>query len=267
MEPVGVARRAVAVLIDSILLFIVGYLVAALAGQTTPEGFEIRGAPFFLWIAIALTYFIVQEGLQGTTLGKRVMRLKVVKEDGAPIDWQASIARNVLRLIDGFLFYLVGAIVIRVSKRKQRLGDMAAKTIVVSARSWIGIAAVAVLALAGSGEALAGSPRYADLVLSAARDGAAAVVFKPATPRIFLRAKLVDVAAGSTVKGAWIAEKTRVAPPDYKIDEKELKIYPMMNEVTYSLSRPNAGWPEGDYRVDLYIDNKPAGHVKFRVAK
>ena len=236
MEPVGVGRRAVAVLIDSILLFIAGYAVAALSGQTTSTGFEIRGAPFFLWVAISLAYFIVQEALQGTTLGKRVMGLKVVKQDGTPMDWAASIARNVLRLVDGFLFYLVGAIAIWASKQRQRLGDMAAKTIVVSARSWIVMAVAALLAIGGSHEVLAGSPHYSGLVLSDARDGAA-------------------------------VEKTGVAPPNYKIDEKELKVYPMMNEVTYSLSKPNAGWPVGEYRVDLYIDNKPAGHVKFRVAK
>lgn len=267
MEPVGVGRRAVAVLIDSILLFIAGYAVAALSGQTTSTGFEIRGAPFFLWVAISLAYFIVQEALQGTTLGKRVMGLKVVKQDGAPMDWAASIARNVLRLVDGFLFYLVGAIAIWSSKQRQRLGDMAAKTIVVAARSWIVMAAAALLAIGGPHEALAGSPRYSELVLSDARDGAAVTVFKPGTPKVFLRAKLVDVPAGATVKGAWIAEKTGVAPPNYKIDEKELKVYPMMNEVTYSLSKPNAGWPVGEYRVDLYINNKPAGNVKFRVAK
>jgi uncharacterized RDD family membrane protein YckC len=59
------------------------------------------------------------------------MKLKVVKEDGEKPDWQAAVVRNVLRIIDGFFFYLVGAIVIWASKKKQRLGDMAAKTLVV----------------------------------------------------------------------------------------------------------------------------------------
>jgi uncharacterized RDD family membrane protein YckC len=267
MEPVGVGRRAVAVLIDSILLFIVGYLIAALTGQTTATGFNMTGAPFFLWLAISLAYFIVMEATSGATLGKRVMHLKVVKQDGTPMDWQASIARNVLRLIDGFLFYLVGAIVIWVSKTKQRLGDMAAHTIVVSARAWIPALLVLAFACGHAPETLAGSPRYTDLVLSDAKNGAPKKAFKPGTAKIFLYAKLVDVPSGSVVKGAWIAEKTRVAPANYKIDEKELHIGPMMSEVTYSLSKPNAGWPVGDYRVDLFIDNKPAGNVKFKVAK
>lgn len=131
MQAVGVGRRAVAVIIDSIILFIVGYIVAALTGNTTSTGFAMTGAPFFLWLFLGLGYFVVLEALQGATLGKRVMGLKVVKQDGGAMDWQASIIRNVLRLIDGFLFYLVGAIVVWVSKSRQRLGDMAAHTLVV----------------------------------------------------------------------------------------------------------------------------------------
>ena len=53
---------------------------------------------------------------------------------GEPLDWQASIVRNLMRIVDGFCFYLVAAITVWVSKRKQRLGDMAAHTLVVKAR-------------------------------------------------------------------------------------------------------------------------------------
>jgi uncharacterized RDD family membrane protein YckC len=131
MEPVGVGRRAVAVIIDSILLMILGYIIAAGTGGTTSSGFNMQGAPAFLWLAISLGYYIGMEGTKGATLGKMAMKLKVVKEDGEKPDWQAAVVRNVLRIIDGFFFYLVGAIVIWASKKKQRLGDMAAKTLVV----------------------------------------------------------------------------------------------------------------------------------------
>ncbi len=134
MEAVGVGRRAVAILIDSVLLFIVGYIIASFTGGTTSEGFAIHGAPAFLWLGIGLAYYIVMEATRGATLGKMAMKLKVVKQSGEPLDWQASIVRNVMRLIDGFCFYLVGAIVVWVSKKKQRLGDMAAHTLVVKAQ-------------------------------------------------------------------------------------------------------------------------------------
>jgi uncharacterized RDD family membrane protein YckC len=135
MQPIGVGRRAVAVIIDGILLMIVGYALASILGGATSSGFDLQGGPAFILFGVALAYFIVMEATTGQTLGKMAMKLKVVKTDGAKVDWQASIIRNLLRLIDGFFFYLVGAIVIWVSKSKQRLGDMAAKTIVVSSKT------------------------------------------------------------------------------------------------------------------------------------
>jgi uncharacterized RDD family membrane protein YckC len=134
MEAVGVGRRAVAIIIDAVLLFIVGYLIALATGGTTGEGYTLNGGPAFVFFAIAIAYYIVMEKMWGATLGKKAMGLKVVKEDGAPLDWQASIVRNIMRIIDGFCLYLVGAIAVWVSKKKQRLGDMAAHTLVVKAQ-------------------------------------------------------------------------------------------------------------------------------------
>jgi uncharacterized RDD family membrane protein YckC len=135
MQGVGVGRRAVAVIIDGILLFIVFYAVAFATGSTSMEGYRMTGAPALISFAIAFGYFIVMEATKGATLGKMAMGLKVVKQDGSAMDWQASIIRNLLRIIDGFFFYLIGAIVVWVSKSKQRLGDMAAHTLVVSSKA------------------------------------------------------------------------------------------------------------------------------------
>lgn len=132
MENVGVGRRAVAVIIDSILLMIVGWALAKVMGSTTASGFDLQGGPALLWFLIAMGYYVVMEATSGATLGKKAMGIKVVKADGGgAINWQAAIIRNLLRIIDGLFFYLVGAIVIWVSKSRQRLGDMAAKTVVV----------------------------------------------------------------------------------------------------------------------------------------
>ena len=131
MEAVGVGRRAVAVIIDSVLLGVLAYLIAMTTGGTTEAGFQLQGGPFFVFSLIGLAYYIVMEKLKGATLGKMAMGLKVVKDDGQPLDWGASVIRNLMRIIDGQLLYLVGAITVWVSKRNKRLGDMAAKTIVV----------------------------------------------------------------------------------------------------------------------------------------
>ena len=81
-----------------------------------------------------MLYFIVLEATQGATLGKMALGLRVVRTDGSPISWTESIIRNLLRIIDGLFIYLVGAIFIWTSPLKQRLGDRAARTVVIRRR-------------------------------------------------------------------------------------------------------------------------------------
>ncbi len=133
MQAVGVGRRAVAVIIDGILLFVVFYVLALATGNTNVEGFRMTGAPALGSFLIGFGYFIVMEATQGATIGKIAGGPPEVGEeqDGSAMDWGASIIRNLLRIIDGFAFYLVGAIVVWVTKSKQRLGDLAAHTLVV----------------------------------------------------------------------------------------------------------------------------------------
>jgi hypothetical protein len=112
----------------------------------------------------------------------------------------------------------------------------------------------------------AGEPRFENLVLSDAKGGAAKNVFRPNTARIFLTTSLADVKSGSKLKGVWIAEKTKVAPSNYQIDSTEMTVGRLMNLATFSLRKPKAGWPTGEYRVELSIDGKPASTVRFSVA-
>ena len=67
------------------------------------------------------------------TVGKMAMGLRVVKAaDGSPISWGESIIRNLLRIVDALpFFYILGMILIAVTAKKQRVGDLAASTIVV----------------------------------------------------------------------------------------------------------------------------------------
>jgi uncharacterized RDD family membrane protein YckC len=77
-------------------------------------------------------YYTLLEGRYGQTLGKWFCKIKVIKEDGsAPIGYSAAAIRTVLRIIDGLIDYLIGAILIWTSEKKQRLGDRLAHTIVI----------------------------------------------------------------------------------------------------------------------------------------
>lgn len=79
-----------------------------------------------------MAYYILLEGYTGQTLGKMLVGIKVVKEETGEIPGiKAAAIRSVLRLVDGFLSYLVAFIAVLASQKNQRLGDMAAHTLVV----------------------------------------------------------------------------------------------------------------------------------------
>lgn len=135
MDRVGVGPRALALIIDS-LIFVLGACCVSLITTLGSGGeFETTGGPAWIingiFTLVFLGYFIVLEGTSGVTLGKRVLKLKVVKIDGSPIEMREAVIRNVLRIVDGFFFYLVGAVLIWTGPNKQRLGDRLANTIVV----------------------------------------------------------------------------------------------------------------------------------------
>ncbi len=133
----GVAIRFVALLIDSIILWIIAFILGFLFGgfntgfYMSPR-FAFSGWAIVIFI-IYIAYFTYLEGTRGQTIGKRAMGIKVVRENGSPIDIEAAFVRNILRVIDGLFAYLVGAILIWTSHKKQRLGDRAAKTVVIKA--------------------------------------------------------------------------------------------------------------------------------------
>ena len=78
-------------------------------------------------------YFIIFEWrFNGRTPGKRLLGIRVVRDGGFPVDFTASVVRNVVRVLEfGLGFYTVSAIATLLSPLNRRLGDMAAGTIVV----------------------------------------------------------------------------------------------------------------------------------------
>ncbi len=89
---------------------------------------------------VVLSYFVLSIGYgvatewfwRGQTVGKRLLRLRVMDERGLRLQFSQIVIRNLLRFIDMLpAFYLVGGLACLFSKRSQRLGDFAANTIVV----------------------------------------------------------------------------------------------------------------------------------------
>ncbi len=140
-----VVNRIVAIIIDTIILMIVmavislplglqAYMMNSMTDPMAAASMWATASVFSLVaIIINLGYFVYFEGTTGQTLGKRIVNIKVVRQDGKPMTYMDALIRTILRIIDGLALYLVGLIVILASKEKQRIGDMAAKTLVVKA--------------------------------------------------------------------------------------------------------------------------------------
>jgi uncharacterized RDD family membrane protein YckC len=140
LENAGIALRFVAVLLDAVIVFIpLGIVVGLMTGGGYTErgqgyanaGINVGGNAFWLLLALGLGYYIVCEAATGATLGKRMVGIRVVDENGDSVTLGAAVVRNLLRLVDALFFYLVGFLFALTSRRGQRLGDRAAHTIVV----------------------------------------------------------------------------------------------------------------------------------------
>jgi uncharacterized RDD family membrane protein YckC len=85
------------------------------------------------FFVVSIGYGILTEWYwHGQTLGKRLLRLRVMDEQGLRLQFSQVVIRNLLRFIDSLpVLYLVGGLVCLLNQRAQRLGDFAANTIVV----------------------------------------------------------------------------------------------------------------------------------------
>lgn len=120
-------NRVVAYIIDAIIVGLaIAVLVFILDVIDFPQWFQ--GLVAFV---IYYGYFTYMEGTTGQTIGKRLIGTRVVTVDGSPISMGSAAIRNLLRIVDTFFFGLVGLVLIIVTQKKQRVGDMAANTVVI----------------------------------------------------------------------------------------------------------------------------------------
>jgi uncharacterized RDD family membrane protein YckC len=127
----GLGSRFVARLVDSLIQLVIIIALSILAARLH-DGWVLF-VVFILVFAVIFGYDIPFEVLgSGRTPGKRVAGLRVVRRGGQPVGFIASVLRNVLRIID-FLpnVYLLGTLLVIVTRDNQRLGDLAAGTLVV----------------------------------------------------------------------------------------------------------------------------------------
>ncbi len=148
MPLAGIGSRFIALLVDS-LIWLAGIILLVLllvlfpqnntaASETSEKSKEwaVAIVIFFIFL-LNWGYFTLFEAFwNGRTPGKRVARIRVIQRSGRAIGLFESMARNLVRYVDQFpFFYAVGVVAIFCTRQHQRLGDLAAGTLVVRDRA------------------------------------------------------------------------------------------------------------------------------------
>src|SRR6185437_9233189 len=109
-ETPKIAKKSVrvgAAITDALIIFIVGCVIGYFWGTPLEDGsigFHLEGWPAIVWFATIFVLMPLQEGFTGKTIGKRVAKIKVVKEDYSDCTTANAIVRHLLDAVDMAFF-------------------------------------------------------------------------------------------------------------------------------------------------------------------
>ncbi|HEY6105395.1 MAG TPA: RDD family protein [Anaeromyxobacteraceae bacterium] len=144
LDVAGLGGRALAYLVDLLVIFlfwVAALLVYSIAGDLLRRiqemSFGAQALAVVLFFFTGWAWDVAWEvAWGGQTPGKRLLGLRVVGRDGAPVSFVESLLRNVLRAVEVPLLYAPGVLMVALTPRHQRLGDMVAGTLVVKDRAY-----------------------------------------------------------------------------------------------------------------------------------
>jgi len=139
----SVGERILAFLIDLLLFMVYLYvleLITDAMSMAISDGWTVFGLQQLLLTPVMFYSLYMHVLFNGRTLGKYIMKTRVVKEDGSPVHWSNYMTRWMLRLIDIWMFVgSIGILTLVFSEKRQRLGDKAAGTVVISTKNKVKI--------------------------------------------------------------------------------------------------------------------------------
>ncbi len=145
-ELAGLGTRTVSWMVDAVIksactivAVIVFLIILGALDVKQPDSDALRFGVFFLAMLMAFFWILYdilfETWWSGQTPGKRLMGARVVRDGGAPVDFTATCIRNLMAVGDFLpMGYLAGALLIALTSKRQRLGDMAAGTLVIRER-------------------------------------------------------------------------------------------------------------------------------------
>jgi uncharacterized RDD family membrane protein YckC len=131
LYPAGLPVRTLAYAIDKSIQWII-LLVTYITVNVLRESMGIWLALLLFFLVDWFYHVICELAFRGQSLGKRMTGIRVVKNDGSPVDPIASFLRNLMRFADTFFFcFPIAFITIAASRGFKRIGDWAGGTLVV----------------------------------------------------------------------------------------------------------------------------------------
>lgn len=132
-ELVGFGKRAVAYIIDLIIVYAITFVVSSILAMTITFSSEEALGEVVMIVSsvIFFLYFILLESsTKQATIGKSFLGIKVVDFEGKRVSVLNSAGRNFARILSGMIF-AIGYLMVLFTKKKQGLHDILAKTYVV----------------------------------------------------------------------------------------------------------------------------------------
>lgn len=132
-KPAGFLTRLSAAIIDGIILLIIAIPLTFLLGLLIGQSFNLgKDSSFQLLIAlIGVTYNVALLTMQGATLGKKVVHIRVVNTNYQPIKLSQALVRETIGKILSSMIFSLGYLWIAIDKKKQGWHDKIAKTYVI----------------------------------------------------------------------------------------------------------------------------------------
>lgn len=136
LDIAGLGSRAIAWLLDTLiqlaLLIPLGIALGVALAAVGPDATAVLVLFSLLYFLVLWGYYPFFETVwNGQTPGKRAQRLRVVRTDGQPVTFAPVMVRNLVRIVDVLVLPFLGVVSMLVTRRSQRLGDLAAGTMVV----------------------------------------------------------------------------------------------------------------------------------------
>lgn len=137
VDVAGLGSRMIAAILDLSIQGAVLFVVSWITTQVARNGNSITPAIVLVVVVFVVLwgYYPLLEGLwNGQTIGKRAQAIRVVRTDGQPVTIGPVLVRNLIRILEEFAIPFAGVVSMLVSSNSQRLGDLAAGTIVIRER-------------------------------------------------------------------------------------------------------------------------------------